>query len=38
MTATEYGDYYELACAYGGNQNNDTIPERPICKKWVSPL
>ena len=29
----EYGDSYELAFANGGDQNNDTIPERPICEK-----
>ena len=31
--ASEYGDSYELAFANGGDQNNDTIPERPICVK-----
>jgi len=31
--AKEYGDSYELAFANGGDQNNDTIPERPICEK-----
>jgi len=31
--ATELGDSYDLAFANGGDQNNDTIPERPICKK-----
>ena len=31
--ANEYGDNYELAFANGGDQNNDTIPERPICEK-----
>jgi cytidyltransferase-like protein len=29
----EYGDEYQLAFANGGDQNNDTIPERPICEK-----
>ena len=29
----EYGDSYELAFANGGDQNNDTIPERSICEK-----
>ena len=31
--AKEYGDSYELAFANGGDQNNDTIPERTICEK-----
>jgi cytidyltransferase-like protein len=31
--ANEYGDYYELVFANGGDQNNDMIPERPICEK-----
>jgi glycerol-3-phosphate cytidylyltransferase-like family protein len=31
--ANDYGDNYELAFANGGDQNNDTIPERPICEK-----
>ena len=31
--AKEFGDSYDLAFANGGDQNNDTIPERPICKK-----
>jgi len=31
--ANEYGESYELAFANGGDQNNDTIPERPICEK-----
>ena len=30
--ANEYGEEYELAFANGGDQNNDTIPERPICE------
>ena len=29
----EYGSEYELSFANGGDQNNDTIPERPICEK-----
>ena len=24
---------FELAFAYGGDQNNDTIPEKPICEE-----
>ena len=31
--AKEYGNSYELAFANGGDQNNETIPERPICEK-----
>jgi D-beta-D-heptose 7-phosphate kinase/D-beta-D-heptose 1-phosphate adenosyltransferase len=31
--AEDYGEYYELGFANGGDQNNDTIPERPICKQ-----
>ena len=33
MIAKEYGDQFELGFANGGDQNNDTIPERPICEK-----
>ena len=33
MIANKYGSEYELAFANGGDQNNDTIPERPICEK-----
>lgn len=29
----DYSDKYNLAFANGGDQNNDTIPERPICEK-----
>tara|TARA_B110001469_G_C9513572_1_gene255862 strand:+ start:267 stop:692 length:426 start_codon:yes stop_codon:yes gene_type:complete len=29
--ALDYGDYYDLSFANGGDQNNNTIPERPIC-------
>ena len=29
--AEEYGEEFELAFANGGDQNNDTIPERPVC-------
>lgn len=32
MIAEKYGSEYELAFANGGDQNNDTIPERPICE------
>ena len=33
MIANEYGMDYELAFANGGDQNNDTIPERSICEE-----
>lgn len=29
----EFGKDYELAFANGGDQNNDTIPERPVCER-----
>ena len=29
----EFGNKYHLAFANGGDQNNDTIPERPVCEK-----
>lgn len=28
-----YGAEYDLAFANGGDQNNDTIPERPVCEE-----
>ena len=31
--AKEYGASYDIAFANGGDQNNDTIPERAICEK-----
>tara|TARA_B100000609_G_C16946168_1_gene296668 strand:- start:152 stop:577 length:426 start_codon:yes stop_codon:yes gene_type:complete len=31
--ANEFSDEYELSFANGGDQNNDTIPEKPICKE-----
>ena len=31
--ADDYGAIYELAFANGGDQNNDTIPERQTCTK-----
>ena len=31
--ANEYGQNYLLSFANGGDQNNDTIPEKPICEK-----
>lgn len=29
----ELSQTYELAFANGGDQNNDTIPERPVCER-----
>ena len=29
----DYGEEYDLAFANGGDQNNDTIPEKSICEK-----
>ena len=31
--AQEYGEEYSLAFANGGDQNNNTIPEKPICEQ-----
>lgn len=31
--AADYDAVYELAFANGGDQNNDSIPERPTCSK-----
>src|SRR6056300_1615509 len=31
--ADDYSAKYELSFANGGDQNNDTIPERPICEE-----
>jgi len=31
MIAEQYGQKFELGFANGGDQNNDTIPEKPIC-------
>ena len=33
MIYNEFGNEYQLAFANGGDQNNDTIPERPICEQ-----
>lgn len=33
MIANEYGVKYELGFANGGDQNNLTIPERPVCEE-----
>ena len=32
MIHSEFSKEYELGFANGGDQNNDTIPERPICE------
>lgn len=29
----DFSKEYELAFANGGDQNNDTIPERPVCER-----
>ena len=29
----QHGAHYDLAFANGGDQNNDTIPEIPVCKE-----
>ena len=31
--AQDFGADYDLSFANGGDQNNDTIPEKPICEK-----
>ena len=31
--AKDFGESYDLAFANGGDQNNDTIPEKAICDK-----
>ena len=33
LLASHYGLDYDLAFANGGDQNNDTIPETPVCKE-----
>jgi cytidyltransferase-like protein len=33
MIFNEYGKEYQLSFANGGDQNNHTIPERPICEE-----
>ena len=30
---TDFGHEYEFSFANGGDQNNSTIPEKPICKE-----
>tara|TARA_B100000287_G_C20042555_1_gene547061 strand:- start:9 stop:455 length:447 start_codon:yes stop_codon:yes gene_type:complete len=31
--AQDYGEEYNLSFANGGDQNNNSIPERPLCEK-----
>lgn len=33
MVFNKFGNDYQIAFANGGDQNNDTIPERQICEK-----
>ena len=33
MIHDQFGDAYELGFANGGDQNNDSIPEAPICNE-----
>ena len=33
MIAEQYGEEFELGFANGGDQNNDTIPERLVCEE-----
>ena len=33
MLFERYGEGYDLAFANGGDQNNETIPEIPVCKE-----
>ena len=33
MIAEQFGSEFELGFANGGDQNNDTIPEKPICEQ-----
>lgn len=36
MLYAQFGDSYQLAFANGGDQNNNSIPEAPICQKlWI---
>ena len=32
MIAEKFGGEFKLAFANGGDQNNDTIPEKPVCE------
>jgi cytidyltransferase-like protein len=38
MIFNEFGKEYQLAFANGGDQNNETIPERPICEELAIEL
>jgi len=33
MIAEKFGGEFELGFANGGDQNNDTIPERAVCEQ-----
>ena len=33
LLANQYREDYDLAFANGGDQNNETIPEIPVCKE-----
>ena len=33
MIAEQFGDEFDLGFANGGDQNNDTIPERAVCEQ-----
>ena len=33
MIAEQYGDKFDLGFANGGDQNNETIPERSVCEE-----
>ena len=33
MIAEQYGNEFDLGFANGGDQNNDTIPEKPVCEQ-----
>jgi len=33
MIAEQFGSDFELGFANGGDQNNDTIPEKPVCEE-----
>ena len=33
MIAEQFGSEFDLGFANGGDQNNDTIPEREVCEK-----
>ena len=33
MIAEQYGETFDLGFANGGDQNNGTIPENPICEQ-----